>query len=463
MQIAGFIERMRDRLHMWSAPKKQDYDGPELAQGVSSPKRSELEALCGKLFEKRTLVESGKIQLLGLSQVKKRIGRKRWPSMQSAIYDICNVSIRSHIGSSDLYIRYNDDNYLLVFAKTSPEESASKVALIAEDIRQRLFEEQGIKDVEILGNIETLTRDSINLDALLQGKVGVESVERPAAAKLRPVLKVVEVEAFTAPKKRSSLFDLGVRPGNAPFRDVHYLPVWDHARKRLIAYFCLAKGPDADHPMEGHWAYYNGVSIAERAKFDAAVLTRVLIWMRDNPQKLGSFGMICPVHYDTVLGGQGAKNYQALCQKIDNDDIKSRLLFMVMDMPSATPWFSLTQMIAPLKPFGRILCAHIPQFEQTDFTALRQAGFDNIGIVLPPLGAGKRINIRSFMTKAARSPTMKTFVLGVDDPFTVSQTIASGVRFLGGQAVHPPVEDPAQILRFSKYVYSQTAAKPVAG
>jgi hypothetical protein len=457
MAFSGLISKMRDYIHTWSTPEISTQNSTDtyttpLAGDLSQQKQQQLQMLCNKLFEKRELIASGKIQLLGLNEVRQRIGQKRWPAMRGIIFEICDDAIKTHSDCGDLFFRHSDESYLLIFATSTLADSERKVALIAEEIRSRLFEEEGIDDIEIVSQTSQLRKDNIDPGILFTGKVGNASPEKQISKVRRPLLKSVQVGALSTAPRKTSFVDLGIRLEDAPFQDVQYVPIWDQAKKRLIANLCLAKGDEGDNPIEAHWSYYASASLADRVKVDLAILARAITWMQENPEKLTGFGIICPVHYETILGGQGAKRYHALCQLIE-DHMKPSLLFMVLEVPPSTPWFILSKMTAPLKAHARMLCAHLSQYEQADYTALRQAGFDNVGIILSPI-SGKRASIRSFVARAVRHPTMKTFVLGIDDPFAVSEAINAGIRFLGGQAIHAPIADPAQKPDFGRYLYA---------
>ncbi|HEY8189138.1 MAG TPA: hypothetical protein VIF12_00520, partial [Micavibrio sp.] len=88
---------------------------------------------------------SGRLQLLGLGKVKQRMG-KRWAGLQNVIYSLCEEAIQKYTDRGDVYIRYSDESYMLLFAAVSPTEGELKVRLIAEEIKRRLFDEEGIED-----------------------------------------------------------------------------------------------------------------------------------------------------------------------------------------------------------------------------------------------------------------------------------------------------------------------------
>ncbi|HEY8190616.1 MAG TPA: hypothetical protein VIF12_08015, partial [Micavibrio sp.] len=267
-------------------------------------------------------------------------------------------------------------------------------------------------------------------------------------------VRMTEIEAFPRAVKNSSSLDLGIQAGETPFQAVHYIPVWDHFKNRLVAHLCLARNDDDDHPIEVHRACYAD----GKANLDLAVLARIIGWMQEHPDKLKEFGVICPVHYPTLLGAESKKRYRAMCQRID-ERMKQFLLFMVLDLPPSTPWISLSHLVSPLKTYGRVLCGHLPSHGHVDFEALRLAGFDNAGIILSPSMRGNRMDINSFVARARKHLITQTFVLGINDPQTAAEAAAAGVRYLGGHAVHRPISDPGLKPDFDHHPFARVWSK----
>lgn len=432
---------------------------------LSRDKQKQLEALCNKLFERQELTTSGRLQLLGLAKVKQRVGHKRWPGLRNVIYTICEDTIKKYISRGDMYIRYRDESYMLVFTTATPKESELKTSLIAEEIKRRLFEEEGIEDIEVVSQTTQISNYKVSPGLSMMEAMDIafeENYERSnrkvSPVRAKPSLKVIEIEAFSE-EKRNAVLDLGVRIEETPFRAVHYIPVWDQARGRLIAHLCLAKGYDyLASPFDAHRAYYTGMTAAEKANMDLAVLARIISWMKGNPEKQARFGIICPVRYETLVGVEGKERYRTLCQKID-ERMKQFLLFMVLDMPPSIPWLSLSQVVSPLKTYGRVLCGQVPN-ANADFESLRLAGFDNIGII----HSDKKVDIEAFVAKAKKHMILKTFVLGVDDLETAAEAATAGVSFMAGQAIHGPIPDPAQKPAFLNYPYGRMwQKKPMRG
>ncbi len=434
---------------------------------LSAAKQAAIESLCHKLLQKQELVTSGKLQLLGLAKIKKRMGRK-WKGMQKIVYETCDSVMSKHMSPSDIFIRYKDDSYLLLFTSSSPEEIELRTKLIAEEIKRALFESAGLEDIEVLQQVSRIKTANItdsglpfpeSINAAFERALGEKPqelmfVERNSA---NPVSRI-EVDAFADSQPRIGDLDLGVNDRALSGVPVQFMPVWDEYKKRLISYLCLPVNVEmlAQDPMRGYAGIYEGLSAAEKADMDIAVLSQVVGWLEDHLQDIGLFGILCPVHYETLAAMGTHERYKKICQQIDGD-MKQYILFMVMDVPQA-PWISLSQAVSPLKTYGRILCAEVPLGGQTDFEALRMAGFDHVGVVL---GGQKHdegikkslMDVRTFVVRARKHLMHKTFVLGVNEPGAAVILAQMGVRFMAGSAVYECLREPRGHLNFYENFY----------
>lgn len=470
--IAGlpFFRRRRPAPHVSKVSSKSPRE-------LSQTKRAELERLCEQLFARQDLLTSGRLQLIGLGAVKKRMG-KRWLGLQNAIYDICEQTIEKYTGRGDIYIRYKDESYILLFLTSSQVESDLKTRLIAEEIKRRLFEDEGVDDVEVRADTARIRTNTIRKDMDFPDSIysavetGIEKKkalnrdvcqimsnaplqEPPDLSKLRRV----EIDAFSDDLcKIQPLVDLGVEADRVPFRAVHYIPVWEQYKGRVIAFICLARDEVSLSPVADHVKFYAGRSKTDAGMMDMAILSQIISWMEAHGDGFAS-GMICPVHYETLIGVVTKQKYRALCQRIDGQ-MKERLLFLVLDTPPRAPRLSLAEAISPLKTYSRKICAQIEYDANIDFESMRLAGFDNVGIIAPPVlpnnpESFKRgtAEIRSFITRAKKNHINITFLMGIDHPALAAEAVSSGAYYISGQAIHVPVRDPKESLIFEDHPF----------
>ena len=404
-----------------------------------------LESLCCALFHEQAQVAAGRLQLLGLERIGRRMGGRKWAAMQKTVHAVCDAALNKYMAGDDVAIRHKENNYLLLFAEPDAHEVEVKTMMIAEDIKCCLMAYPGFAELEILNQISLVRADKMLQSVLPFPENLNHAFERSLGGKPQELEFVSGIPDFSHTMERDSAY----------YTHVRYLPVWDQFKKRLISYMCLAinlKAPELD-PLRGHMALFEGIAPALRGELDAAILARVIDWLGNNPDSLGSFGIICPVHYATLRDDVGRERYNKLCQQID-PAIKQYILFMVMGVPQVS-WESLNEVAMPLKTYGRVLCGEVSLRGQVDFESLRMSGFDHVGGILEAPGAedgqkGALMDIRSFVVRAKKHLINKTFVLGVDDPDAAATVAQMGVRYMAGTAVHECLREPKPELRFQE-------------
>src|SRR5690606_34965443 len=78
------------------------------------------------------------------------------------VYTEVEEAISKYMMPGDIFIRYKDDSYVIVFAAAGPEEAQIKARLIAEEIKRRLFdhEEEVLKNINVEESVAVFaTRD----------------------------------------------------------------------------------------------------------------------------------------------------------------------------------------------------------------------------------------------------------------------------------------------------------------
>lgn len=88
----------------------------------------------------REFVMGGKISLLETNTIRDRLG-KLWPKWEERVHAIVQDILRSHLGNRDLFTRYVNDSYLIVFSDADAAEAKLKSLLIANEITNKLFGE----------------------------------------------------------------------------------------------------------------------------------------------------------------------------------------------------------------------------------------------------------------------------------------------------------------------------------
>jgi PAS domain S-box-containing protein len=82
-------------------------------------------------------IVAGKVQLVGLTDVRKALG-ERWRDVSASVFALAEHILRRHIGPNDSCHRTADDGFLVCFAELDEAEAHTKAQTIADEIRATL-------------------------------------------------------------------------------------------------------------------------------------------------------------------------------------------------------------------------------------------------------------------------------------------------------------------------------------
>ncbi|MDB5361314.1 MAG: sensory box protein [Rhodospirillales bacterium] len=85
-------------------------------------------------------VVAGKVQLVGLAEVRAAIG-DRWPAVAERSFQAAESILRRHLGDTDVFSRTADDGFLVCFTELGEAEAQFKARTIASEIREKLVGE----------------------------------------------------------------------------------------------------------------------------------------------------------------------------------------------------------------------------------------------------------------------------------------------------------------------------------
>ncbi|MFH1157517.1 MAG: hypothetical protein V1721_01320 [Pseudomonadota bacterium] len=412
-------------------------------QAYSPEKQKEIETLCNSLFRQKKLVTSGKLQLIGLGKIKKRMG-KGWDGLQPLVYQIVEDVISNYMTRGDIFLRYQDDKYVIIFGNDSCDEGEMKALLIAEEIKSNILamnkeEMKGFDIEKHVSEVET----AILLDKPLHEAVeqlanqGPDIRKREKKEDFKPVVvnpieidmdfdetppPVIEQAQWAAAKKLNC----------------SYAPLWDVQKGAITTYLCHA--PRA----------LSGSASLSKDSQDMAMLETVIAELQRMSQEDQKFFIICPVRHETLYRNRGFKKFTALCLHLTPEQ-KKFLMLMIVDPLENLPKKNAYWFVSPLKGYCNSVSIEVPARQKTDFLYFYQNGFDAIGIKLGKMEAGEPVKIdmmNAFGTQAKNVMISETFVLDISTLSLATSAACAGFRYLGGTAIHEDVPKPDKMYRY---------------
>jgi hypothetical protein len=446
-------------------------------ESISTLKRERIENLCQQLLKRKELITSGKIQFIGLSKIKNRLG-SRWQEYSKLVYQAAEVAIQEHLDKGDLFLRCRDDTYMIIFSRPSLEEGQIKAALIAEKIRQKLFalNEDDLKTIEIRQALSQVQADmlfesepGILLNHMLSHPIHESSVdiEEDSFAQINTIQNdnalacdrrdAEEEEPIIAPEPVEvdptsiRLSDRKIEPIiPAPGLKCAYMPLWETQSQAITAYLCLGQTDgNLKNLLKEHIALYQARTAHEKKQLDAGILHAALRDLGSVFEAGKKIRMLCPVQYDTLFHFEDYEEYKKLLSRIP-PEMKPYLSFLILPNDNFSAknafWFA-----TPMKVFCRSVYMLAPLQQKVPFEILRNTGLDGLGVWIDASYPEERIipYLTAFRTRARAIGIRKSLLLEAPSLSIATSAICSGVDYLGGPVIHENIIRPEGVLPFS--------------
>ena len=468
--MQSFLKRAHLGLKRWlekrgkptTTPVKQIHT--KRSKQLSKSKQEKLEVLCKQLFKQKELITSGKLQLIGLQKIKKRMG-KQWDGLSKIVYETAEDVIDAHMDKGDIFIRYKDDSYVMIFAYAGPEESRLKAATIAREIQERLFalDEEELKDIEIRQAVSEIRSDMFMEAGFLDDMPGAmdfmfDELEKMDGAPPDENAQILEtlndidaVEVETTCSRAQTLKSSLIPANKTPDIKAAYIPLWDTKKGALTTYLCMARNNShTDNLFEGHRRLYEDRSHNNKTKIDIAVLEAVGTELKLMEADGRKFFIVCPANHATLYNMESFEFYKQALSKLPTEH-RQFLLIFVMNVDEKSPPKNAYWFAKPLRTLCPHVFADIPLRRDINFNYLHNSGVDVAGFRLAKGGMAEPDLIpilNSLSGKAKALKINKTFVFDVSSLSVTTSAVCAGFDFLGGAAIHGPVEKPDSIHRY---------------
>lgn len=458
-KIAG-LRKLAGNFFPWVRNKNIKHIHSKKRKALSPEKQAKLEALCQQLFKNRDWITSGKFQLIGLNEIKKKMG-KQWEGLSKIVYETTEDVFDKYMDKGDVFIRYHDDSYIIIFAHATLEESREKIERIAEEIKQRLFalDEEELRNIQIRRLVNEMNSESFMESGFLDDMFGpaddgledlnIEFPEEEEEDFSDDVLQTAVGTDYQIQKvlENEDTFEM-------PELAYSYLPLWDTKRGALTTYLCLARNKNEAENIslyQTHKTLYQRISPTGKLVLDKAILAQVASRLQKILEEQKKFFIVCPIHHETVYNMESYERYKEALLNIPQE-YRQFLLLLIMDTGGSSKrlknpyWFA-----KPLRTMSPHVFAEIPLWRNINFNYLNNSGVDVVGVRIDKQKANEQETItllNNFSAKAKLLKISQTFILDVPSLSITTSAICSGFDFLGGSAIHDPVEKPDNVHRY---------------
>lgn len=410
---------------------------------------------------------TGRVHMLGLSAIRDRMGSK-WESYKDHVYSHTESIISRHIRFNDVFERYGDDEYMLVFSDASEEISKAKLLKISKEIRQHFLGDEDLSEIRVttaLTDVEgNVVMEDIDLSAIARElaqkahQVGSEGPpETPEAeAKKEPSLELGK-DKEEKRKKLQNRFS-NFRPHDLKF---YFRPLWDIPNQVISTYQCVPLAElSRQVTVEGYEMLSEEYGGGEISALDLETLEYALDIFGECMENNFKLFMVIPVHFETLSTSSTRKEYIEVI-RILPPALRPFLMFEICGLPQGVPHGRLAEMSQAIRPYCRYLMVRIDRLKKWNF-----ANYSEVGIKVATLdkdfqgmGIKARTDVIDRFAKTARGAGLNSCILRVEDMQTAVLADKSKVTFLSGGAVGTMGLMPEAIRRFTRKDFAKKFTK----
>lgn len=387
------------RLHGEHAPKERDL--------------ADFQKQLDDILSHYPTVVSGRVQLLDVNAIIDRLGSDNREKRRKHIDHIVKDCIEKRLTSKDVYTRYGDTSYVIVFAQLDRQGAKMKSLLMAEEISSRLLgEEEEHKLVEvktacIKEDGKLLFETVPSLDALLdEFEHAPEAVPEETATNLDEVMFV-------------------------------FRPIWVVEKQIVSAFNCVpVVAVSKDNYMSGYGNVIDETDPESIFKLDVMIVRRVGEELRAMRAAKRVALISLPIHFETLATKKRRDAYLTHCAQFLTE-FKDRVLFEILALPEGIPATRLSEFTACLKNHARSVLASFNLYH-TDFQGYRSSGVHAVGMNVfhSSLLEKEIMTLMHSFVKAANQAGLKTYVHGINSISLNTIAVSCGFDYVDGDAIH---------------------------
>jgi hypothetical protein len=389
---------------------------------------------------------AGRINFIGLTKIREKLG-DRWPQIARLADDVTRKAIERRLTNVDVYTRYKEHHYLIIFAQLSKEQAQLKCALIAEEITKRL-----------LG--EDITPDLLEVKTMVSpvgGEIGFEDVPsiEVLAVKLSGSEDATDSGKTAANSGAADGDDTWWEDGNSAGADplagiqLVYRPMWDVKRNAVTTYLCVPARPGPVGRLLVGESELPTLDVAAVHRLDSLVQRRVISDLRKLVAANQRMLLCLPVHFETLASHARRAEYIALCQRgIPPQGVK-QLAFEVTGVPAGIAPSRLLDFSVALRRFGRGLLMRTT-VDQIQFRPPNEWGVAGVGFesTLGGTPESRQIQDMERFAAAAKKAGLVAYVHGLRSISLTTAAVGAGFDFVAGDIVKSVVERPSSAYSF---------------
>ena len=477
------------------------------ARGPGAPAaRDEFNERAQKLLETfpDPKLTAGKLQILGLYGLRKT-ATTQWDEISDEVQDLIASAMRRHLDPSDIYTRYDDENFFVLFCQRDIGEAEKKTSTIAKEansflkryLAKALPKQKAARDaIDVRGEVAEIdcaksgsggtifdvianglgvkttkpAEGPVNGgqvdDDLVNGHEGASGLSRhnahlPAESRRQGAAgngEADERRKYGAPRERA----LRGHTFNGSANDVAGEAEEASRDGEAQTDAALSAAPIVFQPVWG--AVQSVVSTyacalppasgagsapeVSQADRDQLLLANIIRGFETFDHRKSSALLIAAVDFQTLTGKESREKFIDLCRRVPSSSRKF-ILFEICNLAGYAPWPEANRVWQELQPYCLSIIVRLP-LENPVMDGIETPKLYAFSTDLGGLdgnAAARRADIAAFVG-AAEAKGLRTLAHGVNRASVGEWALSAGVAYMSGEAIAP-----AEIMAKPTYGY----------
>lgn len=399
-------------------------------------------------------VKTGQVNLISIARIRDRLG-SQWPHYAVNANRIARNAIERYLIGGDIYARWKDDGYIVVFVTLDFHHAQVKCKLIGDEITKKLLGDE-TQDLTEVRHVEVQPDGAVSFS-------NVPGFDELVALTVGPVVHeagALHVPPAIAMAPRSSAGETGASSPAAPASKVSdplaelsysYRPSWDPGRGIIAAYLCvpmLPEVPGSARRIRAALVIQNDAPALERLDF--AVLSHAIGVTEGLVREKRRLLITVPVRFETLCAAAQRRRYVELLRTRLSSEAASLLVVELVSVPDGVPASRLMEISSPLRAHARAVIARLRP-DVTDFSQFAAARIAAAGCDLGNQG-GSEMALMQQMARFSRGAVkagVATYLRGISSLSLAAAALGAGFAHVDGDAVAVLVDQPRGVVQFS--------------
>lgn len=393
----------------------------------------------------------GQVNLVSMLRIKERLG-SQWAHHAVNADRIARNAIERYLLPGDIYARWKDTGYIVVFSTLDAHQAQIKCMLIGDEITKKLLGEDEpdlaeVHGVQVEADGELSFSPLAGFEELVALTVGGglphAHQQEDASAALSPAL-FVEAEAPPT--------GTGYRKPD-PLAGITYSfrPSWDPGRGVIAAYLCVPElfEEPSGRRREAHLILGNDNSALETLDF--TVLDHVISVLDGVVREKRRLLITAPVRFETLTSAANRRRYIDALSRL-SADAAALLVIELVAVPEGVPQARLLEISSPLRAHARAVIARLAP-ETADFAQFAGSRIAAVGCDIS-CQSGSELALMQQMARFSRGAAkagIATYLRGIRTVSLATAALGAGFAHVDGDAIAAAIPLPRGIVQFSLF------------